>query len=162
GAAASSCHADAGVCAACDGAGAGRRARLDVARRTTAACRAPDRCRDGRLLDPARRVPRARRRRELPPSHQRRCRCPLARGAAGGDLLFAEACLARGVPLSLLLPLAEREFVTASVLPVEDGLAWQARFRAVVARLDRAPREAPTELGALEDGEDPFVRGNLW
>jgi len=83
-------------------------------------------------------------------------------GAAGGDLLFAEACLARGVPLGLLLPLAEPEFVAASLLPVEDGAAWHARFRAVVARLGHAPSEAPHELGALADGEDPFVRGNLW
>ena len=83
-------------------------------------------------------------------------------GAAGGDVLFAEACLARGVPLRLLLPLSEREFVAASLLPVDDGAAWHARFRAVVARLDRAPGEAPTELGALAAGEDPFVRGNLW
>ena len=83
-------------------------------------------------------------------------------GAAGGDLLFAEACLARGVPLKLLLPLAEDEFVARSLLPVSDGEAWQARYRAVVARLGAAPSEAPRELGALAAGEDPFVRGNLW
>ena len=83
-------------------------------------------------------------------------------GAAGGDLLFAEACLARGVPLKLLLPLAEREFVAQSLLPVTDGDTWHARFRAVVARLAQAPGEAPQVLGALGDGEDPFVRGNLW
>lgn len=86
----------------------------------------------------------------------------LTQGAAGGDLLFAEACLARGVPLRLLLPLCEREFVAASLLPVEDGAAWHARFRDVVARLGRAPGEAPKELGALAAGEDPFVRGNEW
>ena len=83
-------------------------------------------------------------------------------GAAGGDLLFAEACLARGVPFRLLLPLAEDEFVARSLLPVSDGAAWQARYRAVVARLAVQPSEAPRELGALAAGEDPFVRGNLW
>jgi len=83
-------------------------------------------------------------------------------GAAGGDLLFAESCLARGVPLRLLLPLAEDEFVRRSLLPVSDGAAWHARYRAVVARLAIAPSEAPRELGALAAGEDPFVRGNLW
>jgi hypothetical protein len=90
------------------------------------------------------------------------CDLAFTQGAAGGDLLFAEASLARGVPLRLLLPLREGEFVAASLLPVEDGAAWQARFRAVVARLDHAPSEAPQELGALAAGEDPFVRGNLW
>jgi len=83
-------------------------------------------------------------------------------GAAGGDLLFAEACLARGVPLTLLLPLAEDEFVDRSLLAVSDGAAWLARYRAVVARLAVAPSEAPRELGALAAGDDPFVRGNLW
>jgi hypothetical protein len=83
-------------------------------------------------------------------------------GAAGGDLLFAESCLARGVALRLLLPLDEREFVARSLLAVQDGAAWHARYRAVVARLAHAPSEAPRVLGALADGEDPFVRGNLW
>lgn len=83
-------------------------------------------------------------------------------GAAGGDLLFAEACLARGVSLQLLLPLAEDEFVRRSLLPVSDGESWHARYRALVARLASVPKEAPRELGPLAVGEDPFVRGNLW
>ena len=86
----------------------------------------------------------------------------LTQGAAGGDLLFAEACLARAVPLRLLLPLPEREFVAASLLPVVDGAAWHARFRAVVDRLDERPREAPVALGPLAPGDDAFVRANLW
>lgn len=86
----------------------------------------------------------------------------LTQGAAGGDLLFAEACLARTVPLRLLLPLAEPDFVVASLLPVVDGAAWHARFRAVVARLDEPPREAPVALGPLAPGDDAFVRANLW
>jgi hypothetical protein len=47
----------------------------------------------------------------------------LTRGAAGGDLMFAEACLERAVPLRLLLPLAEGDFVAQSLLPVTDGAA---------------------------------------
>ena len=86
----------------------------------------------------------------------------LTQGAAGGDLLFAEACLARGVPLRLLLPLTQREFAAASLLPVVDGAAWHARFRAVVDRLDEPPREAPLVLGPLAPGEDAFARANLW
>jgi hypothetical protein len=86
----------------------------------------------------------------------------LTQGAAGGDLLFAEACLARAVPLRLFLPLQESEFVAQSLLPVEGGAAWHARYREVVARLDRPPSEAPRVLGGLAAGEDAFVRGNLW
>ncbi len=86
----------------------------------------------------------------------------LTQGAAGGDVLFAEACLARDVPLRLMLPLAEPEFVAKSLLPVQDGEAWLARYRTIVARLDVPPREAPQVLGRLVDDEDPFVRGNRW
>jgi hypothetical protein len=86
----------------------------------------------------------------------------LTQGAAGGDLLFAEACLERGVTLRLMLPVAESEFAKLSLLPVLDGAAWQSRYRAVAARLDAPPREAPEVLGALAEGEDAFVRGNRW
>ena len=86
----------------------------------------------------------------------------IAQGAAGGDLLFAEACLERAVTLRLMLPLRESEFIQLSLLPVQDGAAWHARYRAVVARLDAPPREAPQVLGALAEGDDAFVRGNTW
>ena len=86
----------------------------------------------------------------------------LTQGAAGGDLLFAEACLARGVPLRLLLPFDEAEFVAQSVLPVVGGAEWHARFRRVVARLREAPFEAPRVLGALPPGVDAFERANQW
>ena len=86
----------------------------------------------------------------------------LTQGAAGGDLLFAEACLARSVPLRLLLPFAEAEFVAVSVLPVVGGADWHARFRRVVARLGEAPLEAPRVLGPLPPGVDAFERANLW
>lgn len=86
----------------------------------------------------------------------------ITQGAAGGDLLFAEACLERAIPLRLMLPLRESEFVKQSLLPVQGGAAWHARYRAVVARLDVPPREAPQVLGALAEGDDAFVRGNTW
>lgn len=86
----------------------------------------------------------------------------LTQGAAGGDVLFAEACLARDVRLRLLLPLAEPEFVAQSLLPSQDGAAWHARFRAVVARLGAPPRVAPEVLGALAADDDPFARANRW
>ncbi|CAN5726623.1 hypothetical protein BH11PSE8_BH11PSE8_05810 [soil metagenome] len=64
----------------------------------------------------------------------------LTQGAAGGDLLFAEACLSRGVRLQLMLPLPEAEFIRRSLLPSADGHAWRARFAAVRARLPSPPQ----------------------
>jgi hypothetical protein len=60
-------------------------------------------------------------------------------GAGGGDLLFAEACLARAVPLQLLLPQPERVFARDSLRPSAGGLAWRPRFDAVKARCAAPP-----------------------
>ena len=86
----------------------------------------------------------------------------LTQGAAGGDLLFAEACVARGVPLELLLPLPEREFIERSILPSEQGEGWRDRFLALRGHLAEPPHVADTELGPLRSGEDPWERGNRW
>jgi hypothetical protein len=86
----------------------------------------------------------------------------ITQGAAGGDLLFAEACLARGVPVQLLLPLPEAEFIAQSMLPCVDGAAWSDRYRAVKARLTLPPLQADEALGPLPAGADPFERANRW
>ena len=87
----------------------------------------------------------------------------LTQGANGGDLLFAEACLARRVPLRFLQPFDEATFIEASVrgdpkLP-ED---WVARYRKIRAQLIDPPLAAPTSLGPLPDGGDPYERCNRW
>ena len=86
----------------------------------------------------------------------------ITQGAAGGDLLFAEACLARGVPVQLLLPLPEADFIAQSMLPCVDGAAWRDRYRAVKARLTLPPQQADEVLGPLPAGADPFERANHW
>lgn len=86
----------------------------------------------------------------------------LTQGAAGGDLLFAEACLARGVPVQLLLPLPEAEFIAQSMLPCVDGAAWRDRYRAVKARLTLPPMLADEVLGPLPPDANPFERANHW
>ena len=85
----------------------------------------------------------------------------LTQGASGGDLLFAEACARRGVPLQLLLPLREPEFIAQSILPSADGAQWKQRYLDLKATLGWPPRALPDELG-LAQGEDPFERCNLW
>ena len=44
----------------------------------------------------------------------------LTQGACGGDLLFTEACRARGVKVYWLQPYSEPEFIEASVIRVRS------------------------------------------
>ncbi len=82
----------------------------------------------------------------------------LTQGAAGGDILFAEACLRRGVRLALLQPLPQAEFIARSVRASVQGAQWLERYRAVVARAAWPPRALP----ARRAGADPFAACNRW
>jgi tetratricopeptide (TPR) repeat protein len=86
----------------------------------------------------------------------------LTQGAAGGDLLFAEACAARGVRVQLLQPLPEAAFIAESVLRSAGGEAWRERYFALKSRLAGPPRCAGEELGEPPRGTDVWERGNLW
>lgn len=72
--------------------------------------------------------------------------------AAGSDILFAEALLARGATLDVVLPFARDEFVEVSVRPA--GAAWVERFHACL-------EGAATVRYATEDGYlgDEFLFG---
>lgn len=90
-----------------------------------------------------------------------------AQGAAGGDILFAEACLTRGVPFQMLLPFSEPEFIAASVLPSANGEAWRQRYLNLRQQLTLPPRIMPNDFAAQQGAEngrplDPFARCNLW
>ena len=52
----------------------------------------------------------------------------LCQAAAGGDLLFLEACQQRGVRCQILLPFPEPEFIERSILPSTGGDKWRERF----------------------------------
>ena len=86
----------------------------------------------------------------------------LTQGAAGGDLIFAEACIKRGVRVQLLLPLPEPDFIDASVMSSSDGLAWRERYYALTAQLAEPARVMPVELGPLPAAANAFERCNLW
>jgi hypothetical protein len=76
-------------------------------------------------------------------------------GASGGDLIFAEACLHRGMKLDLFFPFERDRFVASSVRPA--GEKWVRRFDALLA----SPA-VETRFG--EDGnldEQAFARCNL-
>ena len=88
----------------------------------------------------------------------------MTEGACGGDLLFAEALLARGSRLELRLPFDERTFLHESVdfekAPSSMPDRWHERFVAVKNRARVI--DMPTALGPTPEGEDPFERCNLW
>jgi tetratricopeptide (TPR) repeat protein len=86
----------------------------------------------------------------------------LTQGASGGDLIFGEACVERGVRLQLLLPLEEPEFIERSILCSADGETWRQRYFALKARLTVPPRTMPRELGPLPRDVNAFERCNRW
>jgi hypothetical protein len=79
-------------------------------------------------------------------------------GACGGDLLFAEAALARGARLEIYVPFEEPTFLEKSVDFADSD--WRARFFAAKARADL--HIAPRELGPAQEAEDPYERNNRW
>jgi len=78
-------------------------------------------------------------------------------GACGGDLLFAEASLARQLTLELYIPFREDEFLAKSVDFADAH--WRARFFA--AKSHALLHITPDEVGPLAMDEDPYERNNL-
>lgn len=83
----------------------------------------------------------------------------ISSAACGGDLLFAEACLQRGVRVEIYLPFAEEEFLQQSVNFA--GEHWRQMFFSIKERV-RDWHIMPLELAPTPEGEDPFARVNLW
>lgn len=79
-------------------------------------------------------------------------------GACGGDLLFAEACLAREMRLEFYIPFDEPTFLDKSV--DFAGSNWHDRYLA--ARAKATLHVAPAELGPLPAGENAYERNNRW
>ena len=87
----------------------------------------------------------------------------ITEGACGGDLLFAEAMLARGAGLELRLPFDQATFLRKSVDFEKASAApdrWHERFLAV--RAQSTLMEMPEVLGPTPESEDPYERCNLW
>lgn len=76
----------------------------------------------------------------------------------GGDLLFAEAALARGMQLEIYIPFEEPTFLANSV--DFAGGNWRARYFA--AKSNAALHVMPDELGPLPDGQNAYERDNQW
>lgn len=79
----------------------------------------------------------------------------LCGGAGGADLLFAEACAARGVPLEIMIPFEEERFLVSSVEP--SGPEWRERFERLVASEDV---EVTVTASGDESDLSPYERNN--
>ncbi len=77
-------------------------------------------------------------------------------GACGGDLLFAEAALARGARLELYIPFDEPTFLEKSVEFADSD--WRARYFA--AKASAVLHVALGERGPNQEGEDVFECNN--
>jgi tetratricopeptide (TPR) repeat protein len=84
----------------------------------------------------------------------------LCGAACGGDLLFAEACLERGVRLDLRLPCDEPTFVQKSVAFAGDS--WVERYFKVKGNEKTRIYLMPDELGPAPKDANPYARNNLW
>lgn len=84
----------------------------------------------------------------------------LCGGACGGDLLFAEACLERGLRLEVRLPFEEPEFLKQSVLFAGDD--WRDRYYKVKSHPQTSLLIMPDALGPLPRNGNAFARNNLW
>jgi hypothetical protein len=78
-------------------------------------------------------------------------------GACGGDLLFAEAALARSAGLELYIPFEEPRFLQKSVDFADAD--WRARYFSAKARATL--HVLPVERGPAPAREDPYERNNL-
>ena len=84
----------------------------------------------------------------------------LSGGACGGDLLFAEACLARGLKLELRIPFDEPTFIRKSVAFASGN--WTDRFYQVKGNPNTKLLVMPDELGPTPKEANPYARDNLW
>ncbi|MGA7264415.1 MAG: hypothetical protein WBX30_26480, partial [Stellaceae bacterium] len=86
----------------------------------------------------------------------------LCGGASGGDLLFAEACLARGMRIELRLARAENEFLAESVTFADPDRRWERSFARVAENPGCTVLVMPEELGPAPAGVSIHDRCNRW
>jgi hypothetical protein len=80
--------------------------------------------------------------------------------AAGGDLLYIEACVARNVPVGTHMPIPESAYVRDYVSPAGDE--WVERFYKM-RNHPLVDEYYQTELvGDPKEGDDVFERNNRW
>ena len=84
----------------------------------------------------------------------------LCGGACGGDLLFAEAALERGLKLEVRLAFEEPKFLQKSVSFAPGN--WTERYFKVKSHPNTTTWVMPEALGPSPAAANPFARLNLW
>ena len=80
----------------------------------------------------------------------------------GGDLLFAEACLDRGMRVELHLARAENEFLAELVTFADPDRRWERSFTQVTENPGSTVLVMPEELGPAPAGISVHDRCNCW
>jgi tetratricopeptide (TPR) repeat protein len=86
----------------------------------------------------------------------------LCGGASGGDLLFAEACLERGMRLKVHIARCENEFLAESVTFADSSHRWEQSYNAVTQHPATVVLVMPDELGPTPEGVSVHDRCNRW
>lgn len=86
----------------------------------------------------------------------------LCGGACGGDLLFAEACLARGMNLDVRLAQREPQFLAESVTFADADESWFRAFQGVTRSSRTRTLIMPDEVGPTPEGVSVHDRNNRW
>jgi tetratricopeptide (TPR) repeat protein len=84
----------------------------------------------------------------------------LCGGACGGDLLFAEVCLARGLHLEIKIPFDEPTFIEKSVSFAGDQ--WVERFYNAKDNPNTNVYIMPNEIGTGAENANVYIRNNIW
>ncbi len=83
-----------------------------------------------------------------------------AGAACGGDILFIEACLRRGMSVDVYLPFPEAHFIQESVQFA--GEEWVNRFHTILQHSNVTVHRQPEQVGPVPDGDNPYARNNRW
>lgn len=80
--------------------------------------------------------------------------------SCGTELIFAEECADRGIPVEAHLPLADASYVREFVAP--GGDMWVERFYKVRNDPLIDEKYQSDHLGEPREGDDPYERNNRW
>jgi hypothetical protein len=94
-------------------------------------------------------------------SWQRAPRTGLLAGlSAGSEIIFAEVCAEKGIPVNVHLPLPESGYIREFVSP--GGESWIDRFYKIRSHPLVDEYYQLENLGEVKEGYDPYERNNRW